>query len=141
MSGEVIECEPLKPIALKGDKEIMFFEMVIKSYAPTYFNYADTPLIEIYAKTLSELDTLYAALAMAGNISDEKNNRYEKISRLIDTKIKSITKLGSSLRINPQQRRAAGNNRIDNPEDAGRTPKGSERDDVTHQEIWNNEPA
>jgi len=137
--SEIIELEPLAPMTLKDKTELKFFYMIVKSYAPSYFNLADTPLLEIYAKTLKELDTLYEALDLAGSVADDGNKRYEKISRLIDTKIKCLTRVGASLRINPQQRRAAGTTRQDNPDDVGRVPKSSGRDSITHQDVWTDE--
>jgi len=132
----VIELEHLKPISLESDDEITYFEMIVKSYTASYFNMADVPLLEIYAKTLKELNILYAALALAGSPAAEKNKMYEKTSRLIDTKVKCLTRVGSSLRINPQQRRAAGTTRQDSPEDVGREVKAGERDGITHKKIW-----
>lgn len=133
---DVIEMEHLTPENLKAEKEMKMFASIVKSYNPAYFNIADVPLLEIYVRTYQEIVTLYDVMALSGSVADEGNKKYEKVSRLISAKVKQLIQLGASLRINPQQRRAAGTTRQDNPEDSGRIPKSSSRDEITDQKVW-----
>ena len=136
MSSGTIELEPLKPSNIKNDEMIRHFEQIVNTYKANYFNMGDLPLLEIFVRTYNELLTLYGALELTGSVASEKNKQYEKISRLIDSKVNQLIKLGASLRINPQQRKAAPTNRDELPTKDGRSIKSSGRDAVTDGDIW-----
>ena len=134
--SELIELEPLKPLQIKDDKMIRHFEQIVNSFGTTYFNIADVPMIEIYCRTYSELLTLYEAQSLAGSAADEGNKQYQKLANLIDKNVKQLMKLGTSLRINPQQRKASPTTRTETPTEGGRNVLPTTREAVTHGEIW-----